>query len=98
MVYRARAHLLKTLATDEIHTHTPVACSLLEYLTDSCVPGFLSCPIPSSPPWLMWNAYQEAQKGVEHTKPKFWVLGVHSLDDMRWPKGYLVRVEGAPSR
>lgn len=29
------------------------------------------------------------------TQPKFWVLGVHSLDNMRWPKGYSVWVGGA---
>lgn len=46
----------------------------------------------------MWNAYQEARKGVEHTEPKFWILGVHGLGDMRWPIGYPLWVEGASSK
>lgn len=44
------------------------------------------------------HTHQEAEKGMEHTKPHILIFGVHSLDDMRWPIGDLVQVGGASSK
>lgn len=84
MVYRVLAHLLRTLATDAIlYMHARVFIArVLGWLMCAWFPLF---PCPSFTTLAHVELLSRSMKGDSglHTKPEFWILGVHNLADVR---------------
>lgn len=112
MVYRALAHLPRTLAT-HTQTHTPhihKSCAQLSahfrtlaWLVCTWFPHIFAS---ASLAWINWNSDPETQKGMGtlntkrdgYTRLKFWSCGVHSQADRRWPMGHLAHGGGSFQR